>query len=196
MDNRSIIQPLVSSSINIDFQQVWTTSGPPQSTLVVNFGGAVFQYDCIIDIVNNNIYLITTLGSFDGVSTYTGCVLTLQTTQSNINGILSSSGYVPYTAWTQSSVSLAFGTSRTPSATQNTTVAVSINQSSILATAAIAKAQVNISGTFTDFAFTSLSGLITTQTNSMTFDVPKNTSYKLVNVSGTNSIISIFETYK
>lgn len=187
---KSSIQPLSApnSAINIDYQQVWITQGAPQSTLVVNFGGIVYQYDIVIDTVNNNTYLITTLGQYDGISTYTGCVLSLQATSLN--------GYVPYSSWTQASVNLAFGTSRTPSKTNNTTVAVSISQSSLLATASVAKAQVSIGGVFTDFAFCSLSGLVTTQTNSMTFDVPQGIAYKLVNVSGNNSIISVLETYK
>lgn len=106
------------------------------------------------------------------------------------------SGFLHNNAWVVSSQPLAFNTPRTPSTTNNVTVIGSFNQSSTVLTAAIVQAQLNLSGTWTTIATASLSGLLTSQTNSITFDVPKNTQYRYISASGSNSQTSNFETIK
>lgn len=113
----------------------------------------------------------------------------------NLSSSLASLG-ISSGAWTQSFTNLAFNTSRTPSATRNVTVIASFSQSSTVLTAAVVNAQLFINSVWTTVGTASLSGLLTSQVNSITFDVPMNTQYRFVSASGSNTISTIFETFK
>lgn len=178
------------------FNQNWELADVPSSTFIIPYG-YTSKGDIVRNTLTNNRYVLVDYSSslppdpLTGEVTYLGCVFQQIVTSANISDLLPAAA-----AWNISSVSLAFNTARTPSNTNNVTVIVSFQQSSTVLTAAIAQFQLNISGVWTTIGTASLSGLLTSQVNSITVDVPKGMQYRIINAGGTNSVISIFETVK
>lgn len=119
-------------------------------------------------------------------------------TSLNVNSYISSYianlGYNIDTARSSSNGVLSFNSSRTPNANSDTLVTVSISQTSTLLAAAIVSVQIDYGSGFVDHAYTTLSGIAATQVQACTFLVPKGKSYKILSVSGSNSISLCKET--
>jgi hypothetical protein len=87
----------------------------------------------------------------------------------------------------------AFATSYQPSVTNDTQVSAVISLTSTLITAATVDLQVDTGGGFSTISQISVSGLSATAIHTITCLVPANAHYKLIQVSGTSSIVSINE---
>ena len=83
---------MTSTTVMIGQQNAWTCSGAPQSTIVLGNGGAMSQFDLIIDTNTGDEYVVTNLGTYDGIDTYTGCAFSQRVSNQNISVILSSIG--------------------------------------------------------------------------------------------------------
>src|SRR5690348_11898641 len=183
----------MSATIWPGFQQNWYINGDPDSTLVLGQGGIIYKYDIIVDSTTGNEYIITGWSAYDSdTQTYTGCTFQQFTTNDTILPILSASGwqinttrgYVPRS-------SPAFNTSYTPSATNDTQVIAVISLTSTLLLAAQVNIQVDSGSGFLTISEESLSGIAATSIRTVTITVPAGSSYKLVNTTGTVSIVSI-----
>lgn len=82
----------MSSTVMIGAQGFWTCPGAPQSTIVLGNGGQMFPFDAIVDTTTGNEYVVTTLGTFNGIDTYTGCAFEQRVSDQNIASILSALG--------------------------------------------------------------------------------------------------------
>lgn len=113
---------------------------------------------------------------------------------SNITSVLNSVGWEINTSRSYSArTSAAFGTSYTPSASNDTQVIASVKLSSTVLLASTVDIQVDTGSGFTTILELSVSGLAATMTQSATFIVPAGASYKLVQSVGGSSIIYINE---
>jgi hypothetical protein len=112
----------------------------------------------------------------------------------NILGVLNNAGWDINTArsYVQRS-SPAFSTSYAPSVTNDTQVVVILSLTSTILTASQVNIQIDSGSGFVTTAEESLSGLEALSTRSVTFTVPADANYQLVNSSGTASIIQIME---
>lgn len=116
------------------------------------------------------------------------------TTSSNILTILDSSGWDINTSRSSSfRGSPEFNTSYTPSATNDTSVTVIVDLTSTLLTPGTVELQVNSGSGYTTKGESSISGISATIIGTINYIVPANSSYKLINSSGTASIVSIDE---
>ncbi len=103
---------------------------------------------------------------------------------------------IPESTWSIASASVAFNSPRTPSSTENVSVVASFSQTSTLLASSVVQVQLKLGEKWAVIGTVSLSGLVTTQTNSITFDVPKGVEYRYISVSGSNSVVSTVETRK
>lgn len=110
-----------------------------------------------------------------------------------IDNLIWSSGDLINTVRTYSSQSLSFGTGRQPNVNHDTLILVSLQQTSTLVTPATVNIQIDSGSGFSTVSTSSISGVVSTIIHSISFIVPKNSSYKLVNSSGSNSINSLYE---
>lgn len=112
----------------------------------------------------------------------------------SILSILSSVGWKINTARSYSQRSSpSFNTSYTPSSTNDTQVVITVSLTSTVLTAAQVNVQVNSGASYVTIAEEGLSGLAATNIRSISLIVPANSSYQLVNSSGSASIVSIME---
>jgi hypothetical protein len=107
----------------------------------------------------------------------------------NILGMIENEGWNINTASSLSSPGISFGTVRTPSPTNDTSVYVTIGLSSTILTAATVN--INIAGS--TIGQLSLSGLSATESDFANFRVPANSSYELVVTSGSPTLIYLKE---
>lgn len=91
-------------------------------------------------------------------------------------------------------ITLAFNTARTPSATNDTFVIVSVQMALALLQNSTVTAQVDSGSGFSTIATMTLSGQVLTDTKAFSFLVPANAQYKIISAgTGTNTITSINE---
>lgn len=93
-----------------------------------------------------------------------------------------------------SSVSLAFATARTPSATNDTLVIASLQANVALLQTSTMNVQIDSGSGFTTISTLTFTGVVSTKTDTVSFIVPANAQYKLLSSgTATNTITSIFE---
>lgn len=185
----------MSTTIFPGSQQIWTCSGAPSSTIVLGQGGTLNFGDIIIDSNTSYEYITTSTGTFDPVlQTYTGCTFNNVIFNANILTSIASSGWNINTSrsYIQRS-SPAFNTSYTPNTTNDVMVSCVINVTSTLLTPGTVLFEINPGSGFVTIGEASASGVAASIFQTITHLIPANSQYKLVNSSGTASIISIYE---
>jgi hypothetical protein len=112
----------------------------------------------------------------------------------NILSVLNGQGWGINTSRSYSQrVSPAFNTAYTPSATNDTTVIITLGLVDTLLTPCSVNMQVNTGAGYVTIATAGLSGVAATETTPVTIVVPAGASYKIISVSGSPTINSIFE---
>lgn len=115
-------------------------------------------------------------------------------TVSNVLSVISSSGWKINTSRSYSQRSSpAFNTVYTPNATNDVTVSCIVNVTSTLVTPGTVLFEINGGSGFITTGEASASGIAASIFSTITQIIPANSQYKLVNSSGTASIISIYE---
>ena len=182
---------IMSTIIYPQFQQVWSGTGAPSSTIVLGQGGTIYLGDFYIDTNTYNLYNFISLGSFDSdTQTYSDCTFQEIATSANVLSVLNNVGWNLNTSRSYSlRSSPAFSTYYTPSVTNDTLVCAIVSVTSTVLTAGTVLFQVN-SETVGE---ASITGLAATNIQTITSLVPANAEYQLINSSGTASIISINE---
>lgn len=176
------------------YQGDWSCAGI-DSTMILGQGGILYVGDRMIDTDTSERYRITGLGTFDvDTQTYTGVTYIKEVTDANLLSELGEKGWNINTNRSYSQrTSPAFDTSYTPSITNDTNVNVSVSLTSTILLDGTVGIEVDTGSGFTTISQISLSGLAATMIQSASFLVPAGASYKLVQASGTSSIISIYE---
>lgn len=118
-----------------------------------------------------------------------------QVTSLNFTSMLAGSGWNLNKPRSYSSVSLAFNTSRTPSATNDVFVTANVSMGITLIQTSTISAQVDTGSGFISVATVSIAAAAAvTRGDRLAFIVPANSSYKIIaSGTGANSISSIYE---
>lgn len=128
------------------------------------------------------------------VSTTDSMVWEKYATSSNIESVLLNAGWNLNTSRSYSlRSSPAFNTSYSPSSTNDCYVICVVSVTSTLLTPGTVLFQSNDSGSFLTIGEASVSGVAASSSQTISCIIPANKSYKLLNSSGTASIISINE---
>lgn len=153
--------------------------------------------DCYLDISDfKYMWLNTTTGDFWWCSDNTTNAMVWQklATSSNIDSVLSLSGWNLNSPRSYTSrISPAFNTAYTPSSSNDCFVMVIVNVISTLVTPGTVLFEMDDTGSFLTRGEASVSGVASSEFKTISAMVPASKSYKLINSSGTASIISINE---
>lgn len=135
--------------------------------------------------ITEEIFLST---SQDNTDIIWRVLITSLNVNSYISDYITALGWKINTSRSSSAPTLSFGDSRTPNEDNDTMVMLSISQTSTLLTASDVTVQLDFGSGFEVEAEMRLSGIAASLIQTCTFLVPKGASYKLVSVSGSNSI--------
>ncbi len=180
----------MSQVLYIGAQQNWYINGAPDSTLILNQGGEIHMNDIVLDTTSGIEYRVTAIGDFDvDTQTYINMAFKEVVDETNILSVLSEQGYEVNIPRSYANAGVGIGTPRTPSSTNDTLVIASISLNSTLLAPATVECQVD--GNLV--AEVSLSGLVATLVQTVTFIVPAGSAYQLATISGSASLVYLKE---